>query len=100
YVAIDAALDDVRKDRVIPVPVYLRDKNTSPIAQSGGDGSAQRVGEHSGEKYEYSHNAKDQLSGQDYLGVPKRYYEPKDVGAERVLREYLDLARARKMQKK
>ncbi len=94
YVAIDAALDDVRKDRVIPVPMYLRDKNTSP--RSTDDGSGKRVRELDGEKYEYSHNSDDQLSGQDYLGVEKRYYEPKDVGAERILRESLNAARAKR----
>lgn len=96
YVAIDLALDDVRKDRVIPVPMYLRDGNTSP--RSTDDGSGKRVRELDGEKYEYSHNSDDQLSGQDYLGVEKRYYEPKDVGAERILRESLDAARAKRRQ--
>ena len=87
-------MDDVRKNRVLPVPMYLRDRNTSPLAS--GDGSGQRVGELGGEKYKYSHNADDQLTGQDYLGVEKRYYEPKDVGAEKILRVYLDEARAKK----
>jgi len=98
YLGIDAALDDVRKNRVLPVPMYLRDKNTSP--QASGDGSGQRVRELGGEKYKYSHNADGQLTGQDYLGVEKRYYEPKDVGAEKILRVYLDEARAMKQQKK
>ena len=98
YRAIDAALDDVRKNRVLPVPMYLRDKNTSP--QSTGDGSGKRVRLLGGEKYEYSHNSDDQLSGQDYLGVDKRYYEPKDIGAERVLKGYLDEARARQEERK
>ncbi len=94
YMGINAALDDVRKNRVLPVPMYLRDRNTSP--QASGDGSGQRVRDLGGEKYEYSHNADGQLTGQDYLGVEKRYYEPKDVGAERVLKAYLDEARAKK----
>ncbi len=97
YIAIDAALDDVRKDRVLPVPIYLRDKNTSP--RSSSDGSGQRVRELETEKYSYSHNSDDQLSGQDYLGVDKRYYEPKDIGAERILKQHLGEARARKQSK-
>lgn len=96
YVAIDAALDDVRNDRVLPVPMYLRDGNTSP--RSTEDGSGKRVRELETEKYQYSHNAEDQLTGQDYLGVEKRYYEPKDVGAERILKQFLDQARAHKQQ--
>lgn len=98
YVAIDAALDDVRKDRVIPVPIYLRDGNTSP--RSSEDGSGKRVRDLETEKYQYSHNSENQLSGQDYIGVDKRYYEPKDIGAERILKQYLDEARSRQEQRK
>ena len=94
YVAIDAALDDVRNDRVIPVPIYLRDGNTSP--RSSDDGSGKRVRDLETEKYQYSHNSENQLSGQDYIGVDKRYYEPKDIGAEKILKQYLDQARLRK----
>jgi len=97
YLAIDAALDDVRNNRVLPVPMHLRDKNTSP--QSAGDGSGDRVRNLETEHYQYAHNSDDQLTGQDYLGVEKRYYEPKDIGAEKILRQHLDEARARKQQR-
>lgn len=98
YMAIDAAIDDVRNNRVLPVPMHLRDSNTSPNATS--DGSGKRVRDLETEKYEYSHSADAQLTGQDYLGVDKRYYEPKDVGAERILKQHLDEARARKQHRK
>lgn len=94
YMAINAAMDDVKNGRVLPVPIYLRDGNTSP--RSSADGSGQRVRDLETEKYEYAHNADDQLTGQDYLGVEKRYYEPKDVGSEKILRAFLDEARTRK----
>ncbi len=94
YLAIDAALDDVRNNRVLPVPMHLRDKNTSPATTA--DGSGKRVRLVEGEKYEYAHDSADQLTGQDYLGVEKRYYEPKDIGAEQILKHHLDEARARK----
>jgi putative ATPase len=94
YAAIDAALDDVRKGRVLPVPIYLQDPNTSPRASD--DGSGQRVRDLEDEKYQYSHNADDQLTGQDYLGVDKRYYEPKDIGSEKILKAFLESARAKK----
>ncbi len=97
YLAIDAALDDVRKGRVLPVPIYLRDGNTSP--RSADDGSGQRVRDLEVEKYQYSHNAEDQLTGQDYLGVDKRYYEPKDIGSEKVLKAFLENARAKKQKR-
>ena len=97
YLAIDAALDDVRNNRVLPVPMHLRDKNTSP--QASADGSGDRVRNLEAEHYQYAHNADNQLTGQDYLGVDKRYYEPKDIGAERILKQHLDEARARKQQR-
>jgi putative ATPase len=101
YLAIDAALDDVRNNRVLPVPMHLRDKNTSPqaAADGSGDGSGDRVRKLETEHYQYSHNADNQLTGQDYLGVEKRYYEPKDIGAEKILKQHLDEARARKQQR-
>lgn len=116
YVAIDAALADVKSGRVQPVPLFLRDPNSSPVASGGGPNGGGGGGGGSGEKlrvlrargeaaageagvrYEYSHNAGVRtsvggVSGQSYLGVPKRYYEPTDVGAERVLRERLEEVR-------
>lgn len=97
YMAINAAMDDVKNGRVLPVPIYLRDGNTSP--RSSADGSGQRVRDLEDEKYQYSHNADDQLTGQDYLGVDKRYYEPKDVGSEKILKAFLENARAKKSER-
>jgi putative ATPase len=94
YLAIDAALTDVREGRVIPVPVYLRDKNSSPVADATGKG--QRVKGAAEEPYEYSHDAPGGLTGQDYLGVDREYYQPTGEGAERVLRERLEEVRRRR----
>ena len=95
YLAINAAMDDVTNGRVLPVPMFLRDGNSSPV--SVGDGSGQRVKKVGTERYEYSHDVDGQVSGQDYLGVEKRYYEPKDVGAEKAMRERLEeIRRARR----
>lgn len=88
YMAIENAIADVRDGRVLPVPMYLRDPNSSPTA--GDSGKGVRMREREGEKYKYSHNADEGVTGQDYLGVEKRYYEPTDHGAERVLKERLD----------
>ncbi len=98
YMAINAAMDDVKNGRVLPVPIYLRDGNTSP--RSSADGSGQRVRDLEDEKYQYSHNADDQLTGQDYLGVDKRYYEPKDIGSEKILKAFLENARAKRDKRK
>jgi putative ATPase len=88
YLAIDAAIADVREGRVLPVPLHLRDPNSSPTA--GGSGKGVRMRDRTGEKYEYSHGADDGVTGQDYLGVDKRYYQPTDNGAERILRARLE----------
>lgn len=100
YVAIDAALKDVRGGRVIPVPMFLRDPNSSPT--SVGDGRGMNLREQratGGERYQYSHASAHEagdggVTGQDYLGVPKRYYVPGEHGYERTLRERLDEIRA------
>lgn len=94
YLAIDAAIADVREGRTIPVPLYLRDPNSSPV------GEGVRTKHASKEKYQYAHDAKDRLTGQDYLGVEKRYYEPTEEGAERILKERLQEVRKRREARK
>ena len=92
YTAIDAALADVRDGRTIPVPMFLRDGHKVESV-----GSAKE-----GEGYEYSHARGKETSvggvtGQDYLGVEKTYYEPTERGYEKVMRERLEeVRRARK----
>jgi putative ATPase len=97
YLAINAAMDDIKNGRVLPVPMFLRDGNSSPV--SVGDGSGQRVKKIGSERYEYSHDADGQVTGQDYLGVEKRYYEPKDIGAEAAMRERLEAIRGRRRER-
>ncbi len=81
--AIDEAMADVREGRTVPVPLYLRDPNSSPI------GEGVKMRDRKGEKYEYSHSAPGAFTGQDYLGVEKRYYRPTDRGDEKRLGERL-----------
>ncbi len=85
YKAIDAALDDVRTRRVLPVPMHLRDAHYS---------GAKRMGH--GEGYEYAHSSKDGWVDQDYLGVERTYYEPTDRGYEAELQERIEKHRARR----
>jgi putative ATPase len=79
YVAIDAALDDVRNQRILPVPKHLRDSSYS---------GAKRLGH--GKGYRYAHNSEEGWVDQDYLGVEKTYYEPVDRGYEAELRRRLE----------
>lgn len=94
YLAINAAIADVQEGRTIPVPLYLRDPNSSPI------GEGVRTKNASKEKYRYSHDVEGNLTGQDYLGVEKRYYEPTENGAEKILKERLEEVRRRREPKR
>ena len=86
YLAIDAALEDVRTTRTVPVPIELRDPHALPSA----DGRAH------GEGYAYSHDEPDAIGTQDYLGVDRTYYRPTDRGAERAMGERLEEIKARR----
>lgn len=81
-VAIDAAIDDVRHQRIIPVPVHLRDAHYL---------GAKRLGH--GEGYQYAHDSAEGWVDQDYLGIEKTYYEPVDRGFESEIRARLEKLR-------
>jgi putative ATPase len=83
--AIDAALDDVRHGRLLPVPMHLRDRHYP---------GAVRLGH--GEGYQYPHAAEEGWIAQDYLGVDRRYYEPVQRGAETEMKQRLDELRQRR----
>ena len=85
YVAVDAALDDVRQQRVLPVPMHLRDGHYQGAKQLG-----------HGEGYEYAHNSDDGWVDQDYLGVERTYYEPTDRGYEAEIAQRLAELRERR----
>jgi putative ATPase len=92
YVAIEAALADVREGRTIPVPLHIKDGNVRKAGELS-------IGAARGDAYEYTHaqGTRSELLGvigtQDYLGVDRRYYEPTDHGHEKQLCERLDEAR-------
>jgi putative ATPase len=77
--AIDAAMQDVRENRTIPVPKHLRDASYK---------GAKRLGH--GEGYKYAHSFEGGVAPQDYLGVDKTYYEPTDHGHEAKLKARLE----------
>lgn len=83
YRAIDAALEDVRTQTVLPVPLHLRDRHYKGAAQLG-----------HGEGYQYSHDSPTGWVDQDYLGVQREYYHPVDRGREQSFREWVDQLRA------
>jgi len=77
--AIDAALEDVKSGRTLPVPKHLRDTSYK---------GAKRLGH--GEGYKYAHDYEDHFVQQDYLGAEKRYYEPSEQGVEKKIKERLE----------
>jgi len=94
YMAIDAALEDVKSGRTLPVPEHLRDTHYQ---------GAKRLGH--GEGYEYAHDHPGHFVAQDYLGADKIYYEPTEQGVEKKIKERVEkwraeLAEARRKNKK
>lgn len=87
YVAIDAALRDVRENSLVPVPMHLRDGHYQ---------GAERLGR--GVGYEYPHDAADGWIPQEYLGVDRLYYQPVDRGREAPLLKKLTELRKRREQ--
>ena len=83
YLAIDAALTDVRSGRTIAVPEHLRDSHYA---------GAKKLGHGTG--YEYAHDAQDHFVAQDYLGVDKVYYAPTEQGVEKKIKERVEKWRA------
>ncbi len=76
--AIGAAKKDVIENRVLPVPIHLRDAHY---------GGATKLGH--GIDYQYSHEHSDGVAAQDYLGIDKVYYQPVPRGYEAILKDRL-----------
>ena len=85
YLAIDAAIADVRQKTLVPVPMHLRD---------GHYAGSERLGH--GVGYEYAHDSAEGWVNQDYLGVNRQYYYPVDRGKEAEFRQRLEQLRSRR----
>ena len=72
YLAIDMALNDVKNNRVAPIPKHLRDAHYS---------GAEKLGH--GDDYKYPHDYDNNFVVQDYMGFKKQYYNPKGFGFEK-----------------
>ncbi len=82
--AIDAALDDVKNHRTLPVPRHLRNAPHPGMAEQFGYGRG----------YQYSHKYPGGVSpDQDYLGVDKTFYRPSDRGYEKHITAFLEYVR-------
>ena len=81
YLAIEKAVEDVKKFGSIPVPLHLRNAPTKLMKNLG-----------YGKDYKYSHNYDNHFVKQNYLPEKlkgKIYYRPTKIGREKVLKERL-----------
>ncbi len=76
-VAIDSAMEAVRKGMSLPVPEHLRDSHYPGSAQLG----------HTG--YKYPHDYPGAWVEQEYMGADGQYYFPTDRGVEKRFAEFL-----------
>jgi len=79
YLAIDAALADVREGRVLAVPEHLKNLHLDAIGHD--------AAEHD---YRYPHAFSGHLVEQRYLSADKRYYVPTDQGYEETIRKRME----------
>lgn len=82
YLAIDSALDTVRKSKEAPIPMFLRNAPTELM---------QKMGYAKG--YIYPHDHPEEAWRQTYLPEPlagRVFYEPKDSGTEKQFSKYLE----------
>ena len=82
YAAVDAALEDVREGRTLPVPDYLKDASYPGAARLG-----------RGEGYKYAHAFEGHWVDQDYIPTTRIYYRPTEEGHEKELKARLDAIR-------
>jgi putative ATPase len=86
YVAGEAAAEDVRKGRTLPVPLHLRDKGYRGAKETFGHG----VG------YKYAHDFAGGWVDQEYIPADVEYYKPTDRGHEAKIKARLEELRKRK----
>jgi len=85
YLAVDAALDDVKNGRTLPVPRALRSTGHKKAAKEFG---------HTG--YQYAHDFEGHFVDQEYAPTTKVYYAPTDQGYEDTIRKRIEYWTARR----
>lgn len=82
YMAINAALSEVRKRPGVAIPMHLRNAPTKLMKEIG-----------YGRDYKYSHDSEDHFIEQNFLPdvlKDKIFYEPTEIGREAAIKKYLD----------
>jgi putative ATPase len=83
YMGINAAMKDVENEATQPVPDHLRDSHYPGAKELG-----------RGKGYKYAHDYEGGTVQQEYMKSPKKYYEPKEIGEEKEIKERLEEWRA------
>jgi putative ATPase len=71
YLAVDAALEDIRSGRLLAVPEHLKNIHVEAVGRDGLDTA-----------YKYPHDFDQHTVQQEYLPVVKTYYRPTNQGYE------------------
>ncbi|MFA5840424.1 MAG: replication-associated recombination protein A [Candidatus Margulisiibacteriota bacterium] len=79
YLGINNALKDVEANPTLPVPPHLKNAVYKGEREMG-----------KGKGYKYAHDYEGGHVKQDYLTQSKKYYEPKDIGFEKKIRQRMD----------
>lgn len=84
YLAIDAAIADIRSGRVQPVPEQIKNVHVKAEGKAKPDG------------YKYPHDYNEGVVEQVYMTIPKTYYTPTHHGYEDMIAKRLEWYRAMK----
>lgn len=79
YLAIEAAIKDVREGRLLEVPAHLKDAHYRGAGRLGHGGG-----------YKYAHDTEGHFVDQEYLPEKRSYYTPTGHGHEKNFATYLD----------
>jgi putative ATPase len=79
YVGINSAMKDVEENPTLEVPKHLQNAIYEGEKKMG-----------KGKGYKYAHDHEGGYVEQDYLPVKKKYYEPKDIGFEKKIKQRMD----------
>ena len=75
-------LDAVKNKRVQEVPTYLKDASYRGAKQLG-----------HGQGYKYAHSYKDHYVDQKYMSIKETFYEPTEIGFEKIVKARLEKIR-------
>jgi putative ATPase len=82
YTAINLAIEDVKKDRVLPVPEHLRNVKINAVTKTKEERNA---------RYDYPHSHDNSyVQEQEYMPTSARYYLPKESGYEDIIKKRME----------